>query len=107
VTEIIIGDAARNWYLVATIVASASLMFALGRGTYLRKALVDLMVGVPASLWMLATHSGVTAGGSMPLLFAIALLFGHIAVAIANLIAAGTRPAATRTPQPLPLRKIK
>jgi len=95
VTEIIFGDAARNWFFVACVVAAASLIWSLGEGSFLRKGLVNLLVGVPASLWMLATAGGVSAGGSMPLLFALALVLGHAGVAAANLLAASSSAVAS------------
>jgi len=86
VREIIFADAASNWWVVATLVAAVSLVVSLRRGTALRNAMVNVFIGVPAGVWMLATCSGVSMGGVFPLYLSLSMLLGHLAVGITNFL---------------------
>lgn len=80
------ADVAQNWWVVATIVSIVALFLSLQRGSFIRNGLINMFVGVPAALWMLAMQGSVTAGGAIPLYLSISLIFGHLGVAIANFL---------------------
>ena len=84
---VVFADVAQNWWVVATIVAVVALFLSLMSKLYLRNGLINLFVGIPAGIWMLATQAGVTMGGSIPLYLSIALCVGHIGVAASNFLA--------------------
>lgn len=91
IREIVFADVARNWWVLATIIAAVALVLSLRRGSALRNALVNVFVGFPAGLWMIATQAGVTAGGPLPLFLSILLALGHVGAGITNFLYAALR----------------
>jgi len=83
------------WYLSMAVLSSAAMIFSLSEGSFLRKGLANILVGLPCSLWMMVDAGGVASGGALPLLFALALVLGHVGVAAANLLAASSSAVAS------------
>ena len=89
-TAISFADSALNWWVLATIISIIAFFISLSKGSFLRNGLINLFVGMPAAIWMLALQGNVTSGGDIPLYLSISLILGHLGVAIANFLVTPT-----------------
>jgi len=86
IEEWVIADVAANWWVFAYLLSTFTVFMALEEGR-LRSGLMNIFLGFPAALWMLAMQSGIVNGGPMVLMLSVISPVAQIGVGMTNLFA--------------------